>query len=303
MQENNRQYVCSRGILKSCDIHSMQPISSIRQLIKYNFSKCKNGSTFYICSSAIKHFISMVLPELPFKIVLVSGDCDETCWADLFLSEQYFKSFIENDKIIHWFSQNCIAKHPKISQIPIGLDYHTMTNHHPKWGPKLNPAEQENVLLSIINNREFKPFWEREVKCYSNFHFFMTTKYGYDRIDAFNTIPKNLVYYEPEHLLREQSWIKQSQYSFVISPHGGGLDCHRTWEAIYLGCVPVVLRSSLSEEFTTNLPILAVDHWSDFFNLSGEQKLIAYKQLRNRSTKLAFADEWRRRLGVLTTVG
>ena len=90
---------------------------------------------------------------------------------------------------------------------------------------------------------------------------------------------------------------------FVISPPGNGLDCHRTWEAIYLGCVPVVLRSSLSEEFTTNLPILAVDHWSDFFNLSGEQKLIAYKQLRNRSTKLAFADEWRRRLGVLTTVG
>ena len=89
---------------------------------------------------------------------------------------------------------------------------------------------------------------------------------------------------------------------FVISPSGNGPDCHRTWEAIYLGCVPVVLRSSLSEEFTTNLPILAVDHWSDFFNLSGEQKLIAYKQLRNRSTKLAFADEWRRRLGELTTV-
>lgn len=89
---------------------------------------------------------------------------------------------------------------------------------------------------------------------------------------------------------------------FVISPPGNGLDCHRTWEAIYLGCVPVVLRSSLSEEFTTNLPILVVDDWSDFLNLSRDQKLVAFKQLRNRSTVLAFADEWRRRLGVLTTV-
>ena len=262
MEENNRKYVCSRGILKSCHIHSQQPISSIRQLIMYDFSKCKNGSTFYICSSAIKHFISLVLPQLPFKIVLVTGDCDETCWTDLFLSEKDFKSFIENDKIIHWFSQNCIAKHPKISQMPIGLDYHTMTNHHPKWGPKLNPAEQENVLLSIINNREFKPFWEREIKCYSNFHFFMTTKYGYDRIDAFNTIPKNLVYYEPEHLLREQSWIKQSQYSFVISPHGGGLDCHRTWEALVLGCIPIVKTSELDSLYT-DLPVLIVKEWSD----------------------------------------
>jgi hypothetical protein len=228
----------------------------------YDFSKCKNGSTFYICSSAIKHFISLVLPQLPFKIILVTGDCDETCWTDLFLSEKDFKSFIENDKIIHWFSQNCIAKHPKISQMPIGLDYHTMTNHHPKWGPKLNPIEQENVLLSIINNIAFKPFWEREVKCYSNFHFFMTTKHGYDRIDAFNNIPKHLVYYEPEHLLREQSWIKQSQYSFVISPHGGGLDCHRTWEALVLGCIPIVKTSGLDSLYT-DLPVLIVKEWSD----------------------------------------
>jgi hypothetical protein len=248
--------------MKSCDIYSSQPISSIRQLIMYDFSKCKNGSTFYICSSAIKHFISLVLPQLPFKIILVTGDCDETCWTDLFLSEKDFKSFIENDKIIHWFSQNCIAKHPKISQMPIGLDYHTMTNHHPKWGPKLNPIEQENVLLSIINNIAFKPFWEREVKCYSNFHFFMTTKHGYDRIDAFNNIPKHLVYYEPEHLLREQSWIKQSQYSFVISPHGGGLDCHRTWEALVLGCIPIVKTSGLDSLYT-DLPVLIVKEWSD----------------------------------------
>ena len=262
MEENNSKYICSRGILKSCDIHSQQPISSIRQLIMYNFSKCKNGSTFYICSSAIKHFISLVLPQLPFKIVLVTGDCDETCWTDLFSSYKEFITFIENDKIIHWFSQNCIANHPKLTCIPIGLDYHTMTKHYPKWGPKLNPAEQENVLLSIINNREFKPFWEREVKCYSNFHFFMTAKYGYDRIDAFKTIPKNLVYYEPEHLLREQSWIKQSQYSFVISPHGNGLDCHRTWEALTLGCIPIVKKSNLDALYT-DLPVLIVDNWSD----------------------------------------
>ncbi len=262
MQESKCKYICSRGLMKSCDIYSSQPISSIRQLIMYDFSKCKNGSTFYICSSAIKHFISLVLPQLPFKIILVTGDCDETCWTDLFLSEKDFKSFIENDKIIHWFSQNCIAKHPKISQMPIGLDYHTMTNHHPKWGPKLNPIEQENVLLSIINNIAFKPFWEREVKCYSNFHFFMTTKHGYDRIDAFNNIPKHLVYYEPEHLLREQSWIKQSQYSFVISPHGGGLDCHRTWEALVLGCIPIVKTSGLDSLYT-DLPVLIVKEWSD----------------------------------------
>lgn len=89
---------------------------------------------------------------------------------------------------------------------------------------------------------------------------------------------------------------------FVISPPGNGLDCHRTWEAIYLGCVPVVLRGSLSEEFTTELPIFVVDDWTDFFNLSTDQKLAAYKQLRNRSSDLAFDTAWKKRLEVLTMV-
>ena len=89
---------------------------------------------------------------------------------------------------------------------------------------------------------------------------------------------------------------------FVISPPGNGLDCHRTWEAIYLGCVPVVLCNSLSEEFTTRLPIFAVKDWSDFFKLSNDQKIMLYEQLRNRFTDLAFDTAWRKRLETLTTV-
>ena len=273
MEENNRKYICSRGILKSCDIHSNNPISSVQQLRGYDFSQCKNGSTVYVCGSAVTHFISEILPRLLFKIVLVTGDCDETCWTDFFPGEQtcwtdvfpgehLFKSFIESNKIIHWFSQNCTWDHPKLTRIPIGLDYHTMTNHHAKWGPKLTPIEQENMLLSIINNTDTKLFWKRKLKCYSNFHFSMKTKYGYDRIDAFKNIPGNLVDYEQTHASRERVWINQSKYSFVISPHGNGLDCHRTWEALVLGCIPIVKTSGLDPLYI-GLPVLIVDNWSD----------------------------------------
>lgn len=87
---------------------------------------------------------------------------------------------------------------------------------------------------------------------------------------------------------------------FVISPPGNGLDCHRTWEAIYLGCIPIVLRSALAEEFTRNLPIFAVDDWGDFFNLSDDQKFALYQQLCKCSTDLAFDTIWRRKLGVIS---
>ena len=262
MQENNCKYVCSRGILKSCDIHSNQPISSIRELVSYDFSNCKNGSTIYICSSAIKYFISYICKNIPYKIILVTGDCDETCWEDIFSKYEDFLYFIENDKIIHWFSQNCTTIHPKLTQIPIGLDYHTMSNHHPTWGPKLKPLEQEQILQKIITSQSFKLYCDRELRCYSNFHFSVKTKYGNDRIDAYNKIPKHLIYYEPSHVLRETSWNNQTKYCFVISPHGNGLDCHRTWEALLLGCIPIVKTSNLDTLYI-DLPVLIVQQWSD----------------------------------------
>jgi hypothetical protein len=262
--ENECKYVCSRGILKSCDIFSARPISSIKQLIEYDFSKCMRGQndnvpqTVYICSSALWHFVNVLLPVFPYKIVLVTGDCDETCWTDLFANYEAFVKFIENDKIIHWFSQNCIVDHKKITRIPIGLDYHTMSNGPTKWGPKLNPIEQETIL----NNIQRVPFWERTYKCYSNFHFFTTTKYGYDRVDAIKEIPSKLVYYEPTHVIRETSWTNQSKYAFVISPHGGGFDCHRLWEALALGCIAIVKTSGIDRLYD-DLPVLIVKEWSD----------------------------------------
>lgn len=261
--ENECKYVCSRGILKSCDIFSERPISSIRQLIGYDFSicndgtKCRDGMIVYICSSALQHFINVLFPVYPYKIILVTGDCDETCWTDIFESYEAFKTFIDNDKIIHWFSQNCIMNHKKLTRIPIGLDYHTMSNGPTKWGPALKPVDQETIL-----NVKRIPFWERTYKCYSNFHFFTTTKYGYDRLDAIKKIPSKLVYYEPTHIIREMTWTNQSKYAFVISPHGGGLDCHRLWEALVLGCIPIV-KASCIDALYMDLPVLIVKDWSD----------------------------------------
>ena len=59
MDENHCEYVSSRGLLKSCDIYSSTPISSIRQLIHYDFTHLKNGSIIYICSSALPFFIQL----------------------------------------------------------------------------------------------------------------------------------------------------------------------------------------------------------------------------------------------------
>jgi hypothetical protein len=50
---------------------------------------------------------------------------------------------------------------------------------------------------------------------------------------------------------------------FVFSPEGNGIDCHRIWEALYLGTIPIVQRSILTEYFSNFLPILIMDNFQD----------------------------------------
>jgi hypothetical protein len=266
--ESNNNYISSRGILKSCDYFSQTPISSIKELYNYpsfnsfinNNNNNNNNPLIYICSSAIPSFIKRMLPHIRFKFILISGDCDEDIPNDIFRTNNDFISFVDDDRLLHWYCQNWIGEHKKVSNIPIGMDYHTMQTRDHFWGPKTNCYTQELLLNKI--RETMKPFWERDVKCYSNFHFFTTTKHGYDRIEAIKNIPNELVYYEPERIKRLISWKKQSNYAFVISPHGGGYDCHRTWEALLLGCIVIVKKSKIDKLYE-ELPVLIVDKWSD----------------------------------------
>ena len=261
MEENNNIFVSSRGILKSCDYFPITQYSSIRQMYNYpNIEKIKNikNPSIYVCSSAIQHFIQVFLPLIEFSFILVSGDCDETI-PDEILTQTEFNKLINDKRLKHWFCQNMTVEHEKITKIPIGLDYHTLRTR-PLWGPISGCEEQEKMLTMII--KKAIPFWERKIMCYSNFHFTMDTKLGYDRKDAFNKIDKNLIYYEENRVSRLITWNKQKDYAFIVCPHGGGLDCHRNWEALCLGCIPVVKTSNIDSLYK-DLPVLIVKNWED----------------------------------------
>lgn len=79
---------------------------------------------------------------------------------------------------------------------------------------------------------------------------------------------------------------------FVVSPPGNGVDCHRTWEALALGAIPVVLRSALAPSLTEKMPILVVDSYEDFLGYSDEElKAIASEISKDRPSKL-MASYW-----------
>ena len=75
---------------------------------------------------------------------------------------------------------------------------------------------------------------------------------------------------------------------FVPSPAGNGLDCHRTWEAFYLGAVPVVLKSEYTGD--ESWPVLVIDSWETFVRLEPKALRDLYKKYaKTREQSIAFS--------------
>ena len=50
---------------------------------------------------------------------------------------------------------------------------------------------------------------------------------------------------------------------FVLCPRGNAIDCHRNWETVYMGRVPVMKRNPFLEELYAPYSVLWVDDYSE----------------------------------------
>lgn len=259
--EDKCHYVCSRGLLKSCDFHSTNPRSSCGNDIGYLIEMLKSdkmydGMTIYVCSNLLSFFAKHVSSKLVCKFVLVSGDSDTTVPYEA-MTQVEADMLFDNVLMLRWYSQN--TTHPRIHQLPIGLDYHTISNnpahHWRQQNEPFSPAEQERILCRV---RDDAMNAKRNNKILVNFTL-GNDRFG-QRRSAMSTINRKLLNIRQENVPRTELWKLMATHTFVLSPFGMGMDCHRTWEALCLGCIPIVMTSLLSREFD-GLPILIVDDW------------------------------------------
>ena len=300
MDETYCKYVGSFGLLKSATHKSLNPISDFNGLDPAIYSNIHPNAILHVCPQALPTFVNKVLPfiQVPFK--LLTNNSDSTI-PDDYQSESDI--LLNNPLLITWFAQNCSGTHPKLVKVPIGLDYHSMRPHPSErkrmaweskqnhaWGIKKHPTEQEWDLMTLRNSS--KPYFERQMKAYANFQFTMWTRYGkVDRKDAIEKIPKDLVFYQPYKATRYVCWKNMVQYAFVVSPHGNGLDCHRTWEALALGCIPIVKTSGLDPLFD-DLPVWIVQDWTEVTRENMNKKLSEFNVREFNYEKLTLA-YWR----------
>lgn len=140
--------------------------------------------------------------------------------------------------LLKWYGQNMIKVSDKTESIPIGL---------------------ENIFFKRTNIEVIN-------KCSKN----VKNKLLYLNF-SLNTNPNRTIIMNK---LLEKNFVKNnnlpwkdyiqelSEYKFCISPQGNGIDCHRTWECLYLGVIPIVEKSTVMNAFN-DLPILFVENYDN----------------------------------------
>lgn len=187
-------------------------------------------------------FVQKILPQIKVPYILITADSDLP-------PELYGEPILNDPKLIAWFAIN-IEKwnHPKLHLLPLGAK--TLANN----------------LKSVIQILENSKKTVRKHLLYVNFlirNFPKERQYVYDLFC-------NKSYCYVSEMKKYPAYCEDLVSSkFVLSPRGNGLDCWRTWEALYFGTIPIVKSSRLNPLYK-DLPILVVDSWTeiteDFLN-------------------------------------
>lgn len=145
-----------------------------------------------------------------------------------------------------WYAQNLDVLSSKIRPLPIGLENKKWHNGK-KWEELLNIIGQnlpkKDSPLVYLNVEPTTNLSERQ-RC----------------VNILRTKPF------VKHSLRKPylDYITEmAQHKFVACPEGNGFDTHRMWEALYLGCVPIVKKRVFTEILSHYLPIILINDWDE----------------------------------------
>ena len=208
--------------------------------------------------STLSTYSKIGVVKLPETFNLVTHN------SDINFSENEIK-FVFNlfPNIDRWYTQNLIEDHPQVFPIPIGIA-------NPKWShgnqERFSKIQNQNleknnkvyVNFNISTNPTARSNCYQQIRDYSSF----SLEENYPNAASIEDHDKFVNNTQEKYL----SDIAQSY--FTVSPVGNGVDCHKTWEALYMKSVPIVTRWHGVEKFKQmGIPLLIIDDWSEFKNL------------------------------------
>lgn len=228
----------------------------------------KCGDIVFVNLSRLRQFFAEIHPTIKSTYILISHNHDFPAPGD-------FKKFLDDSTLGAWFTQNAdIVNHPKLIPIPIGV-----ANKH--WA--INRSHDDLMLKLRAQTAGIK----KKFLLYVNFVINTAPAVRKPIFDYFKTVKfcswaSNRPY--------ENYLMDLMQSKFVLSPPGNGLDCHRTWEALYMGSFPVV-KSSTLDVLLKDLPVVIVHDWHEVTRELLERKYDEFMHTKFDYSKLYF-DYW-----------
>jgi hypothetical protein len=253
--------------------------SSSNPLLQINlFSHLDDDESIVFCKTDFIHNAFEKIASQKRNCILISGN------SDLAVNDTTIKQAPKNLK--YWFSQN--ANSDKIFGIPIGLENISpckISGHGHTW----DHAIEKHQLISTIPNKPPSKL------LYCNFS--LDTNPGV-RTEVFNFCSS--MDFITVDVCSNHSQINNKKYSdyiddildhrMVVCPEGNGIDCHRIWETLLLGRVPIVKKSTAMQHFE-QLPILYLEEWSQLKNLDIIKQ--RYNLVKNNSIAKLNFKYWR----------
>lgn len=214
----------------------------------------------------LEAFFTQYHPRISHPYILLTHNSDHGAPGP-------FYKYLEEPKLLAWFAQNVEGEsHPKLHPVPIGLANRCWTHGNP------------HIFSGFLQYRENQ---NRPYLCYLNFQ---PQNYPTERFHVWDLFVNQLwcATTKPKPLREYLGDLIHSK--FVLSPRGNGLDCHRTWEALLMGAIPIVRTSSLDPLFE-DLPVLIIENWEI---LSESYLRDQYEIIKNKKVNLdkLFADYW-----------
>ena len=252
----NNDFISGEKITDLCDvaIYAKNEYYNKTNIIIYanneitNDIKCiiDNSYSFFVKVDWLKYFQSSILPIISKKFILVSHNGDTTVGTTI------YKKILENKYLVKWYGQNMIP-HERTEGIPIGLEN------------KCWKGSNYNICIQKKNNK-------KEKLVYINFEL-----HNKKRNEIYNSLK------DKEFLMNKKcvwnEYIRQlSKHKFCISPPGNGIDCHRTWEALYVDCIPIVEKNDVLYNNFKDLPILFVDNYNIITKEYLEEAYLDFKE-------------------------
>ncbi len=231
----------------------------------FNPKTVQNGDIIFVKTDLLGEFFSQKHPSIINHYILISHNADHGAPGN-------YVHYLEDEKIIVWFGQNpTISNHKKFIAIPIGIANRCWQHGNiDNFNKALTFLHQHSIYIfkdgifleKYLAGINFKPASHTPIR---------ETLLNYFSNQSFC---KNIEHDNHLYYLSNMFYVK-----FLLSPRGNGLDCHRTWEALLMGSIPILEHSYLDQIFI-DMPVLLINKWEDVTQEFLENK---YKEMGTKS--------------------